>query len=204
MDLRRALGGGLRLQFFPVELPQHPQIDELGSMGVEAGLKQRGQVVIDRLAPQFVEPLLHLAHHMGGVVAQIQLQVGGQPGIGEVGRPSHHPMGAIAYQEGLAVQEPPFQATHLNILRAQPLHQPAGGGNDLVRKAEMVPLDEQIALVGYPEPGAIECGPPAGDWPTPSAMPGGDSPVESAPPPTATAHRLRDPASRPTANSRPR
>ena len=157
VDLRGALGGGLCLQLLAVELPQHPQIHELGQMGLETGLKQGSQVVVGGLGPQLLEPIPHLAHHMGRVVAQVQLQVGGQTREGEVGRPGHHSVRAIPHQEGLAVQEPPLQAADLNRLRAQPLHQPPGSGMDLEREAQMVALNEQVLLVALQrlaQPGA--------------------------------------------------
>ena len=75
----------LGVEFGSVALPQHPQVDELGRVRLEAGLEQGSQVVIDGLTPQLIEPLLYLPDSVWCVVAQVQLQVGGQAGPGEVG-----------------------------------------------------------------------------------------------------------------------
>ena len=129
-------------------------------MRLKPSLKQRGQVIFLGFGPQLVEPVPHLAHHMGRVVAQVQLQVGGQARIGEVGRPGHHPVGAVPHQEGLAVQEPSLQAAHLNILRAQPLHQSAGIGISLDGEPEMIPLYQQVVLVVLQRPAQPGAGRP--------------------------------------------
>ena len=56
-------------------------------------------------------------------------------------------MGPVAYQEGLAVQEPALQPAHLHGARAKPADEPLSGGVGLQRESEHVPLGGEVALV---------------------------------------------------------
>ena len=106
---------GLVLQFVSVAFPQHPQVDQIGGVGLEAGLIQGGQVELFSLRPELVEPFVHLLHHMGGVVAQVELHVVGQSRPGEVGRTGYNPASLVGHQKGLAVQEIIGQAAYLHF-----------------------------------------------------------------------------------------
>ena len=116
-------------------------------MWLVAGLKQRSEIVRSSLVPQLLEPFLNLGHHMRRVVAEVQLQVRGKTGIGEVRRAGDNAVGAVADDECLAMQEATLEAAHVDVGRSQPIDQPARGSVRLQREAQMVALEAKILLL---------------------------------------------------------
>ena len=138
---------GFGVKFGAVALPEHPQVDELRRMRFEARLEQCREVIFDGFAPQFVEPTAHLLDGVRRVVSQVQLQVGGQSGPGEVRRSGYHSVGPVAHQERLAVQEAILEPAHFHASRPQPAHQPLCGGVGLQREPQHVAFRGEIPLV---------------------------------------------------------
>src|SRR5581483_5773081 len=147
MDDAAAAGGCFQGELVAVAFPQHPQIDQIRRVRFEPRLIQRSQVIQLRLLPQVVEPAAHLLDHRRCEVAEHELEVLRQPGVGEVGAAGDHTVVGGEGDERLAVQETVAQPPHLDLVGAQPVDQPVATGRVLEREPEQVAVEPQLVLV---------------------------------------------------------
>ena len=109
-----------QIELVLVELEQSPEEDVVRSPGLRLA---RGEDLDEPLAvvlsvlEEIVEPALGLGDHARLVVAERELQVGEEAGLGEVGGAGDHAL--AAEQVGLAVQELVSEAAHRDRVSAQ-------------------------------------------------------------------------------------
>ena len=135
-----------------IELVEHSQEHGPGLYVASSGLRIRGQVVGLGEVPQLVERVDHQLGVLAGRIAEVQLTVAGESGVGEVGRSGEHGrVERVDHDERLAAQELVGEAAHLD-----------GGGGVVDGTAK--PVDEspgrvvgfdresgQVAVVDEPE-----------------------------------------------------
>ncbi len=93
---------------------------------------------------EIVEPSLGLGDHARLVVAERELEVREEAGLGEVGRPGDHAL--AAKQIGLAVEELVREAAHRDRVAAQEGGQPADVAGGPYGEGKRVAVGRELAL----------------------------------------------------------
>src|SRR5262249_1695870 len=97
--------GGLALKLVAVTFPKDTQINEVGRVLREARFVDGREVERRSVGPEFLEPSFDAASHLRLIMAEVQLQVAGQTGGCEVGRPGDDAI-PVREEVGFAVKEP--------------------------------------------------------------------------------------------------
>lgn len=157
--------GRVFLHLAAVELPQHANEDFPGRARPQRRLEHGAQVVRLRFVPELVEPPACLLDGGPVVAAEIELQVAGEPGAGQVGGPGDDAVGLAVgavfggKDVGFGVQERFLVAAHLHVAAAQRRAQRAqgSGAGTVERKRVPLPVKRFVqALQPGPDTAAFE------------------------------------------------
>ena len=102
-----------------------------------------GEVVRHGIVPEPVEPLLDFGHDARLILTEVELEVRGEAGEGEVRRSGEHPV-LPGEEKGLPVEEAVLVAAHLDLPGVQEFEELAGGG--------AAPWGERQTVSVAPEP----------------------------------------------------
>ena len=129
-----------------IKLPEHPDEDVPRAALLERLLEHGHQVIGLGVAPQIVEPPLGLVHYRAVVTREVEFEIPGETGTGQVGRPGDDAFRpAIAplrrgHDIGLGVQEGLFVAPDFHVAGAQGVDQLAERIPARLGKGKAVPF----------------------------------------------------------------